>query len=110
MVMEARMEGNLYIINGRTKEKASINMANTSKYQLWHQRFGHIGDGSLEQMTKQQVVQGLLAIMKSNNAFCNECTLNKLTRIPCPTTVQQSTYKLQLIHSNICSPMQMATT
>jgi len=110
-VLTAKRQGNLYCINGtvvppNTANTASVNYSNV---KLWHRRLGHIGKATLETMLRHNSVQGLPQMTDFDIGFCNECAANKMTRSPFPERTSRTSGILDLIHSDICGPMQTTT-
>ncbi|BBG97058.1 hypothetical protein Prudu_006062 [Prunus dulcis] len=67
--------------------------------ELWHRRFGHLNMSSLKLLKEQDMVVGLpeiKGIKECREAFPREATTRALT-------------PLELIHSDICGPMQTVT-
>ncbi|CAL2268329.1 unnamed protein product [Prunus armeniaca] len=76
---------------------------------IWHRRLGHVNMDSLQLMQKQDMVIGLPEIT-SKKGVCEGCVLGKQCReaFPKETTTKAST-PLELIHSDVCGPMQTTT-
>ncbi|KAI5314779.1 hypothetical protein L3X38_043955 [Prunus dulcis] len=76
---------------------------------LWHRRFGHLNMSSLKLLKEQDIVVGLPEI-KEVKEVCEGCVLGKQSReaFPREATTRAST-PLELIHSDICGPMQTVT-
>ncbi|CAL8151030.1 unnamed protein product [Prunus armeniaca] len=77
--------------------------------ELWHRRFGHLNMRSLKLLKEQDMVVGLPEI-KGIKEVCEGCVLGKQCReaFPREATTRALT-PLELIHSDICGPMQTVT-
>ncbi|CAL2253987.1 unnamed protein product [Prunus armeniaca] len=77
--------------------------------ELWHRRFGHLNMRSLKLLKEQDIVVGLPEI-KGIKEVCEGCVLGKQCReaFPREATTRALT-PLELIHSDICGPMQTVT-
>ena len=64
---------------------------------LWHGRLAHINFGYIKYMSKH----GLISCNSIINEKCEICIQAKLTKKPFPS-VERSSVKLELIHSDIC--------
>ena len=85
-------------------------MADSSDHHLWHLRFGHINDKSLKRIEDHELVKGMSLGNAMDRPFCEYCVLGKSTRTaPKPVGEIRSTKKLELIHSDVCGPMQTKT-
>ena len=71
----------------------------------WHTRLGHIGQDRLKRLAKV----GLLgSINKIDLSVCEQCMAGKTTRLPFGKA-KRACFPLELIHSNICGPMNVTT-
>jgi hypothetical protein len=75
----------------------------------WHKRLGHANFGSLERMSKPEMVRGLPPISHAGQ-FCDTCVLAKHRRGAFP---KQSKYHmdmaLELVHGDLCTPVEPTT-
>jgi hypothetical protein len=77
--------------------------------QLWHRRLGHIGYSSLKKMMNKGMVEGLPVTAEDVEAakeICDVCNKTKLTRLPFPASTTKTTAPLELIHMDLCGPME----
>ena len=79
----------------------------SSQMSLWHQRLGHLNESQLIQAVKKGHIKGV-DISKTNNLdFCEGCVEGKMSRKPFKSEGGiKTTRKLQLVHSDVCGPMQ----
>ncbi len=75
--------------------------------QLWHERFGHLGMQNLQQLATKEMVKGLPARFESRNPVCSGCMMGKQSRSPFSSSTSTSSQSLQLVHSDLCGPMQV---
>lgn len=75
--------------------------------ELWHRRLAHINSNDLNKM-KNGIVDGLFYPDTSDmtKAKCVTCCEGKQMRLPFPHVGQRSTETLQVIHSDVCGPME----
>ena len=93
-------------------EKAYISSLSSSpSLLLWHQRYGHLNMKDVVQNSKNNVVG-----MEINGdddevhraSECEACALGKMHKLPFPKQSQhRSTKLLEIIHSDLCGPMQV---
>ena len=111
-IMTVTKRNTLYYINGTVaaphQANAAASSASNKSIQLWHQRLGHVGIDSLRHMIEHNSVIGLPA-MTGDLDFCEDCALNKLTRLAFPPGKNRAQTKLHTIHSDICGPMKNLT-
>ena len=72
---------------------------NDSATYLWHCRLGHIG---VERMKKLHA-DGLLESLDA----CEPCLLGKMTKTPFSGTMERATDLLEIIHTDVCGPMNI---
>ena len=84
-------------------EKAAI--AETSMIDLWHQRLAHVNLKQLRQLV--ECSDGIDVQSQSKLSFCEACVQGKCHRQPhYPLKTIRSKEKLELVHIDVCGPMQ----
>ena len=87
------------------KPTGNASWHNAEKRMLWHRRLAHVSLKALEILPK--VVAD--APTMTGKCDCESCIKCKLTRKPfTPNTISRSTEPLQLVHSDICCPLEQA--
>ena len=83
--------------------------------ELWHRRFGHLGYNNLFQLVDKQMVDGIAVSAQSIKAqqeqqpLCQACTLGKQRRLPFPKSDSKGSGPLELVHMDVCGPMQVTS-
>jgi hypothetical protein len=76
--------------------------------ELWHARFGHLGYKNLAELPT--MVNGIKLTKedfeKKQNMVCEACEYGKQQRLPFPNSTSTTTKPLQLLHTDVCGPMQ----
>eukprot|EP00253_Pinus_taeda_P008514 PITA_08514 len=76
---------------------------------LWHLRFGHLNFGGLNLLSRKRMVKGLPLIEKPDS-LCEGCILGKQHRESFPSGKSiRGKAPLEIIHSDLCGPMQAAS-
>ena len=71
---------------------------------LWHCRLGHIG---VKRMKKIHA-DGLLESLDYESVdACEPCLMGKMTRTPFSGTMERATDLLEIIHIDVCGPMNI---
>ncbi|KXJ68982.1 hypothetical protein RP20_CCG000687 [Aedes albopictus] len=77
--------------------------------ELWHRRFGHLSDKSLEELMRNDMVSGLPrknSSMKNNTVACEPCIAGKQTRKPFSVGEgRRSSRVLERVHTDVCGPV-----
>ena len=77
--------------------------------ELWHRRLGHLNISCLKLLQEQEMVMELPEI-KAVKEVCEGCVLGKQCREAFPKEAStRASIPLELIHSDICGPMQTTT-
>jgi len=103
IVATATEDHGMYKLN---KSKNHVNIANTitSNYEIWHRRLGHPSHNALIKM-KDELLEGIKVDAISQNV-CISCIKSKQHRLPFKSSTKRTTQPLQLVHSDLCGPMQ----
>ncbi|KAF1318440.1 Gag-pol polyprotein, partial [Globisporangium splendens] len=89
---------------------AASELSSTSKAYLWHLRLGHIGHGGLETIVKKKLGTGIDLTSVSKWELCDGCAIGKQTRASFhDSTKVRSNSLLDIVHSDVCGPMQTPT-
>ena len=103
------LDGKLYRVN--THEFANFTATcNVPSVEFWHLRLGHLNQNYVEQLAKKDLIVGMKYKNVSGNfkMNCEACTLGKMHRSSFPKQSQhRATQLLEIIHSDICGPMQV---
>ncbi|KAI5348230.1 hypothetical protein L3X38_001117 [Prunus dulcis] len=77
--------------------------------QTWHKRLGHLNEQSIRMLANQDMVHGLPSLDK-DFAVCEGCKLGKQHRDSFPAeSTWRAQFPLELVHTDICGPMQIAS-
>lgn len=116
MVFEGNKEGSIYTMDMEV-EKSETAYFGTSitnsmdELMLWHKRLGHLNFKSIETLIKKDLVHGLndLRILNFNNKQCENCFLGKMSRQPYKGIRTKASRPLELIHTDVCGPIDPVT-
>ena len=90
------------------EESAATVSENVPDIDLWHQRLGHLNGKQLNALVGKGLVSGVKVPSISKLSFCEGCVEGKMQRKPFKSVAhQQSKEKLELIHSDVCGPLQV---
>ena len=107
LITIATKAGSLYRVAGTMpKEQVhSVTKKNdcSSKEDLWHRRYGHLGVKSLQQLSRDNMVEGFDYNASNDISFCEPCLKGKHRRSQSPLYSEKRKPKpLELIHSDVC--------
>lgn len=111
MIAHAVLSSNLYAVVGPQKAMAVIDNQHTQNCQhTWHRRFGHRHMDVIHRLKKENLVTGIDIKDCGIRQVCECCIEGKLTRKTFPKESLSNTHSvLDLIHTDVCGPMQTAT-
>ena len=86
----------------------SVEFAAVASLQLWHARLGHVNCHGIKQMVNKHIVDGITLKDANMSHVCEACVKGKIHCSPIPKHSEtRSTGLLDLVHSDICGPMQV---
>lgn len=96
-------------MNGTYKLNTNCNQALStmvcdSNY-VWHQRMGHINFNDLSKL--QNCAEGIKLVTQKEDIICTSCLEGKQTRQPFKHEGSRANELLELIHSDMCGPMEI---
>lgn len=75
----------------------------------WHRKLGHISFDSLKKLPKMSVGMPLNLNNCKDHEFCKVCIEAKQVRLPFNSKRERATKPLQIIHSDVCGPIDPPT-
>nr|GEY56039.1 hypothetical protein [Tanacetum cinerariifolium] len=82
--------------------------ATSSQAWLWHRRLSHLNFDTINLLSKNDIVIGLLKLKFVKDHLCSSCELRKAKRKSFQTkTTPSSKRRLQLLHTDLCGPMRV---
>jgi transposase InsO family protein len=111
--LRAENQGDLMVIQTVNQESKAFVAADKGRPELWHKRFCHAGYETLAKMVQDDLVEGMPVsaeqFRKVKQTVCEPCVLGKQTRKPFPSSKRESTGPMELIHTDVCGPMETKT-
>lgn len=114
VIMQANMSENrmFYLLASRLSENSmclQTEEVSDEEVHLWHCRFGHLNYDGLKMLSQKDMVVGLPSL-KSTKEVCDVFLTGKQHRESMPKKSSwRSSKQLQLVHSDICSPITSAS-
>ncbi len=105
VIAVASKTGSLYYLNCEPlSDNPQVNAAtSTAKENLWHRRFGHLGEKNLRNLANDGLVIGFDYDVSKNIDFCEPCVSGKIHRSSFPRNGRERAKEpLGLIHSDVC--------
>ncbi|GKA99013.1 retrovirus-related pol polyprotein from transposon TNT 1-94 [Tanacetum coccineum] len=107
-------ESNLYTISISDMDAFSpvclMSKATSTKSWLWHHRLSHLNFGTINDLTKHDLVDGLLKFKYGKDHRSFTCERGKSMKASYPPKVVPSNHsKLELLHMDLCGPMWVSS-
>lgn len=104
--MSTQMSSNrMYIIYAPIIVPMCLKTSSMNETKLWHGRYGHLSYKGLNTLVKNEMVRDLPAL-KEESEVCSDCMMGKQHRESIPKKAKwRATMKLELIHSDVCGPI-----
>ena len=102
LIVTAFKIGEMFKVNKHTD--FNFNVTRNLSFNLWHRRMGHTSTENLK-LLKEDFVPGLNC-MESNDEPCTICIEGKHSKIPFNSSNSKTTEALQIIHSDVCGPIE----
>nr|GEW46886.1 integrase, catalytic region, zinc finger, CCHC-type, peptidase aspartic, catalytic [Tanacetum cinerariifolium] len=107
-------ESNLYTISIDDMAASSpvclMSKATLTKSWLWHRRLLHLNFGTVNDLTRLDLVNGLLKFKHEKDHLCSACERGKSKKASHPPKlVPSDNSKLELLHMYLCRPMRVAS-
>ncbi|GJT99285.1 retrovirus-related pol polyprotein from transposon TNT 1-94 [Tanacetum coccineum] len=107
-------DSNLYTISISDMAASSpvclVSKATSTKSWLWHQRLSHLNFGTINDLTRLDLVDGLPKFKYGKDHLCSACERGKSKKASHPPKLVPSDYsKLELLHMDLCGPMRVAS-
>lgn len=101
-VATAKMMNNMYRLNTHSTP-AYISASKDNDCYLWHQRMAHLNFEDLSKLTESVGIK----LENKEKVLCISCQEGKQSRKPFPSQGSRAQAKLEVIHSDICGPMEV---
>lgn len=112
VALKGEHQDGLYLIKGEVVHQIHAKSAWTTgkaSFDVWHQRYGHLNDQSIKALHKG-LVKGLDISGSMDKSFCEGCALGKHSKRPFASgEATRASELLELIHSDVCGPMQTSS-
>lgn len=104
LIAEAVLSDNVYKLKLNFPDVMMANLTVTS--QILHRRFAHLNYSDLKVM--QQAVEGLDVVKGLNTSdICEVCAEGKQTRLPFKNKGHRATSVLEVVHADLCGPLDV---
>lgn len=98
---------NLYKLRQPNKKAlAAITHHNNNCIHYWHRVLGHRDPEVVKSLDSQLLVSGVKLVNCGVKCYCEVCLLGKMTRLPFPRSEIRTKQPLDLVHTDVCGPMQ----
>ncbi|GJU58450.1 gag-pol polyprotein [Tanacetum coccineum] len=87
-----------------------MSRATSTKSWLWHHRLSYLNFGTINHLTKNDIVDRLQKLKYNKDHLCSACEQGKSKKASLlPKLVSSTESKLKLLHIDLCGPMRVAS-
>lgn len=90
-----------------TREERNYLAAKKTTAELWHKKLGHLNYKSIIKLSKEP--SSGICLENIENVPCIPCVKGKHHRLPFPKEGSRAKKMLEIIHSDLCGPMETAS-
>lgn len=110
LVGVARLVDGVYKLNVENKHNCLFTSSDAVKSEQWHRRMGHLNSSDLNKM-KEGAILGIDFKDKAviDKSTCVVCCQGKQSRLPFNHVATRSSEALNIIHADICGPMEVTS-
>ena len=114
LIAYGEKRGSLYYVFGsadKVDQDEKVHLTQDDDLELWHRRLGHINDQLIQKMANPATASGISIGEGTGRSFCESCVKGKAVRKSLkPLGGIRSTRPLGIVHTDVCGPMQTATS
>ena len=103
LVSNTTREGRLFRLKTVSHAKVTVSASKEESVQLWHMRMGHLGEANVRKL--ETMAEGVAIAEDTSLGVCRSCQEGKQTRQPSHTPAKREKEPLDLIHSDLCGPI-----
>ncbi|GJV61838.1 retrovirus-related pol polyprotein from transposon TNT 1-94 [Tanacetum coccineum] len=113
-LLKGGRDSNLYTISISDMAASSpvclMSKATSTKSWLWNQRLSHLNFGTINDLTRLDLVDGLPKFKYGKDYLCSTCEIRKSKKASHPPKLVPSDHsKLELLHIDLCGLMRVAS-
>lgn len=111
IVLTGRRSGNLYHLKSLPSHKTllTVGQHNENCIHTWHRRLGHRNEEAVRKIIRNELGTGLKLRNCGIKSVCGVCCEGKMARAPFISSTSKSSAVGDLIHSDLCRPMEVST-
>ncbi|KAJ8717783.1 hypothetical protein PYW07_005713 [Mythimna separata] len=94
----------MYRLNTVTGNAYAVITESKSDLTTWHKRMGHLNMADVKRL--EMCAEGIAISNKEIDTICISCCEGKQTRLPFPNSGTRANALLEIIHTDLCGPME----
>lgn len=108
VLIKGRPEKGLVLLDAKSIQVKHLKLvvSDTHLTKLWHYRLGHPSMRKLQQLVNQGLASGIPKFSVHKENHCEPCIFGKQEKQPHPASTSRTTGLLDLVHMDICGPME----
>lgn len=99
----------MYVVKTAQNHSVMFTDGSEAKLKVWHERYGHLNFNDLHKLKTENMVVGLDIPSKIQIIPCEICNRAKIHALPHRVSDTRAKNILELIHTDICGPMNITS-
>ena len=108
-ILVARLESSLYMIDNGGQSAAVGKTGEVDCVHGWHRRMGHRDINAIRTLFKKDLVSGITMSECTCKFECEVCLRGKFSRLPFSESKSKTVKVMDLVHTDVCGPMETET-
>ena len=111
LIARAKRVGQNYVLHSAVEVQTALHVGDgAADYNLWHRRFGHIGQTRMQHIAAATLgIKGKLQLPPARASTCEPCKLSKSIRVQSRVTPARTTRRLERVYSDFWGPYRTAS-
>lgn len=107
LIATAKLSDNMYKLNTVTDKAYVTTFESKTDLITWHKRMGHLNIADVKRL--ESCAEGVKISSKEVDCVCIPCCEAKQTRFPFPPSNSRANALLEIIHTDLCGPMETSS-
>lgn len=104
LIATAKLSNNMYRLETATGSAYATTFESKTDLITWHKRMGHLNIADVKRL--ELCAEGIKITNKEVDSVCIPCCEAKQTRLPFPQSNSRANALLEIIHTDLCGPME----
>jgi transposase InsO family protein len=108
-ILTAKLRSGLFVIENLVQKVAATKTSFGMCVHMWHRVLGHRDIAAIRKLAEKKLALGIEIMSCNCQDECETCLKGKFSRLPFQKSKSTSSAVLDLVHTDVCGPMQTET-